>query len=137
MCNALDIEPVITTTETSTAEEFADYRQALVDLKLEKDKRLREETARWWNELVPHGTYDFERGARDASVVAELTLAQLLECWHSHFARTSPTRRKLSAQVFAAHHVLPPKPSSEHITVLDTLEEQVACKLHGLKYYQV
>ena len=46
------LETVPETLATLTDEEFNKNRQALVDIKLEKDKRLREETYRYWNEMV-------------------------------------------------------------------------------------
>ena len=50
---------------TMGADEFATYRRALLDLKLQKDKTLRQETSRYWSE-IPHGTLDFERSQKDA-----------------------------------------------------------------------
>lgn len=102
--------------------------QALVDIKLEKDKRLREETYRYWNEIVPHGTYDFDRTEHDAEAIESLTKEQLCAFFNKHFARTSPNRRKLSTQIFSGQHELPPAPTEGNITCLDSLEEQISFK---------
>jgi len=107
-----------------TQEEFDDYQQALLDIKLEKDKKLREESSRYWAEIVPYGTYDFERDQRDAKAIEALSKQTLSNFWRETFARESPNRRKLSSQVFAAHHALPPPPPRVNAVVLDTLEEQ-------------
>jgi len=110
-------------------ESFADYRQALLDIKEEKDHRLSEEFSRYWREVFPYGTYDFERDARDAEVVKTLTKQQLTQLWSTHFARESPQRRKLSSQVFAAQHELPPaQQQPANVRCVDGVEALLAFK---------
>ena len=48
---------------------FLTPRQALLDLKLEKPKKLRQESSRYWSE-IPHETLDFDRDQNDAKARA-------------------------------------------------------------------
>ena len=89
--------------------EFVNHRKALVDAKLEKDKKLRQESGRYWGE-IPLGTYDFERTKHDAAALEACTQQQLAAFWATYFEPGAPRRRKLSSQVFAAQHALPPPP---------------------------
>ena len=105
---------------TMGADEFATYRRALLDLKLQKDKTLRQETSRYWSE-IPHGTLDFERSQKDAEartpiappwplddllvssqVLADVTQRELVEFWDAHLRARAPNRRKLCSQADAA-----------------------------------
>jgi len=100
--------------------DFADYRQALVERKLEVDKKLRQETARYWHEMTPLQQYDFDRNQRDAEAVRALTQPQLAAFWDATLSRASGVRRKASFQVFAPHLELPPPPDG--VVCLDTIE---------------
>lgn len=95
--------------------------QSLVERKLEADKKLRQETARYWHEITPLGLYDFDRHTHDAAAVREITQEELAEFWDKFCARASPKRRKASFQVFAAQHLLPPPPAG--VTALDSVEQ--------------
>jgi len=66
---------------------------------MEVDKKLRQETARYWHEITPMAQYDFDRHTRDADVVKTLTLPQLRTFWDKNCARDCPKRRKASFQV--------------------------------------
>ena len=90
--------------------EFDNHRQALIDAKLESDKKLRQESSRYWAE-IPLGTLDFERAQTDAEVLRRCTKAQLAAFWAEHLQAGAAQRRKLSSQVFAAQHALPPPPA--------------------------
>ena len=63
---ALDgcIEAYLLTVPTLLTEmsdsKFKEYVTALLDLKLEKDKTMRQEAMRFWQE-IPNGSLDFER----------------------------------------------------------------------------
>ncbi|KAL1511204.1 hypothetical protein AB1Y20_006018 [Prymnesium parvum] len=99
-------------------EEFTNHRQALLDLKLEKPKKLRQESSRYWSE-IPYETLDFARDVNDARVLQNLEKEQLIEFWMKYFDAASPRRRKLSSQVFAASRALPPRPTGSNIICLD------------------
>ena len=91
-----------------TAEEFGNHRSALLTAKLEQPKTLRQESGIYWNEIA-QGTYDFERDSKDAEVLRTLSKDEVIQFWGRHFDASTPGRRKLSAQSFAAHHALPSK----------------------------
>jgi insulysin len=104
-----------------TADEFRDFRQSLVERKLEADKKLRQETSRYWQEITPLPQYDFDRHLKDAEVVKQISQEQLCAFWDEYCARQSPKRRKASFQVFSSQHELPAAP--EGVIALDTLEQ--------------
>ena len=83
-------------------DEFGNHKKALIDLKLEKDKKLRQESGRYWSE-IPLGTYDFERSELDAEALKAITKADVRAFWDEHLAG-APRRRRLSSQVFASRH---------------------------------
>ena len=91
-------------------DEFGNHKKALIDLKLEKDKKLRQESGRYWSE-IPLGTYDFERSELDAEALKAITKADVRAFWDEHLAPGAPRRRRLSSQVFASRHALPPPPA--------------------------
>mmetsp|Transcript_5507 Transcript_5507/g.14382 ORF Transcript_5507/g.14382 Transcript_5507/m.14382 type:complete len:418 (+) Transcript_5507:416-1669(+) len=99
-------------------EEYLNHRQALLDLKLEKPKKLRQESSRYWAE-IPLETLDFARDATDAAVLETIPKEDLVAFWMEHFDGASPQRRKLTTQVFAGAHPLPPAPTGDHIRCLD------------------
>ena len=103
-------------------DEFSAYRQALLDTKLEKDKTMRQEAGRYWGE-IPSGTREFDRAERDVESLRQLTKAQLLDFWAEYIVAGCAKRRKLSSQVFAARHPLPPPPTTRPIWCLDDLDE--------------
>jgi len=94
--------------EELTADEFGNFREALITGKLEQPKTLRQESSIYWNEIA-QGTYDFDRDAQDAAALRTFTSEDVKRVWFATFDATAPGRRKLSAQAFAAHHALPPK----------------------------
>eukprot|EP00962_Isochrysis_galbana_P012263 scaffold3460_cov115-Isochrysis_galbana.AAC.17 len=120
------LDTVPTILRDLTEDEFRDYRQSLVERKLEVDKKLRQETGRYWHEITPLGQYDFDRHVKDAEVVGQITQEQLRTFWDENCARQSPRRRKASFQVFSSQHELPPAP--EGVVALDTLEQLVEYK---------
>ena len=95
--------------EKLPAAEFGRHRAALVAQKRARDASLAAESARHWAQ-IDIGTLDFGRGARDAAVLAALTLGELRAFWADYCAPGAPHRRRLSSQVFAPRHMLPPPP---------------------------
>lgn len=89
-----------------TPAEFANHRDAALKAKLEAPKTLREETHVYWQEIA-QGTYDFQRDAADAKVVEQVTQQDVIGYWAKTFDASATGRRKLSTQVYAAHHTLP------------------------------
>lgn len=82
-----------------TLEEFSTNVRAVMDLILEKDKNLNEETARHWDEVATR-SYLFDRNAKQAAAVEALTPATLLEFYDRHFSGGGQGRRKLSTWVY-------------------------------------
>ena len=70
------------------ATEFANHRKALVDAKLETDKKLRQESSRYWAE-IPLGTLDFERAKADAEALRSCTKPQLAAFWAQYLQAAS------------------------------------------------
>ena len=81
---------------------------------------------RHWNEVVPHGDYEFDRAAKDACAYAKLTRRDLCVFWDECLSHKSAQRRRLSSQAFAPRHALPPKPPNA--LYLDSIDELLAFK---------
>lgn len=77
---------------------FAVNVQAVVDLILEKDKNLNQETGRYWEEILCRA-YCFDRDAKEAAVVSTLTPQDLLGFYDRYFAPNGHGRRKIAAWV--------------------------------------
>lgn len=82
---------------------FATNVQAVVDLILEKDKNLNQETARYWDEIASR-SYLFDRNTKEAAMVASLTPADLLGFYDEHFSADGARRRKLATWVYGNQH---------------------------------
>ncbi|KAI0367165.1 LuxS/MPP-like metallohydrolase [Pilatotrama ljubarskyi] len=83
-------------------EEFSTHKEGLLVKKLERPKNLAEETARFWGH-IRSGYYDFLRHETDASVIRELTLAEVVATYDT-FVRPSSgghTRKKLSVHLLS------------------------------------
>ena len=70
-----------------------------MDVILEKDKNLNEETARHWDEVATR-SYQFDRNPRQAKAVEALTPEALLEFYEWHFSGGGQGRRKLATWVY-------------------------------------
>lgn len=86
-----------------TPEAFAANVQAVVDIMLEKDKNLTEETSRHWSEISSRA-YLFDRNVREAATVASLTPGDLLEFYDVNFSKRGARRRKVSTWVYGNQH---------------------------------
>mmetsp|Transcript_15952 Transcript_15952/g.22803 ORF Transcript_15952/g.22803 Transcript_15952/m.22803 type:complete len:909 (-) Transcript_15952:68-2794(-) len=86
-------------------EEFQANINAVVDLFLEKNKNLGEETSQYWSE-ISNQTYLFKRYQLIAEFVkTKMSLDILLGFFDSFICMGSPHRRKLSVQVFGSNHI--------------------------------
>lgn len=72
--------------------------QAVVDLIMEKDKNLSQETARHWDEVLCRAFF-FDRDAKEAAITSTLTPADLLEFYDRYFAPRGEGRRKMATWV--------------------------------------
>lgn len=75
----------------------------MVDLILEKDKNLNQETARYWDEIASR-SYLFDRNIKEAAMVASLTPTDLLGFYDEHFSADGARRRKLATWVYGNQH---------------------------------
>eukprot|EP01006_Ploeotia_vitrea_P044505 TRINITY_DN66835_c8_g9_i1.p1 TRINITY_DN66835_c8_g9~~TRINITY_DN66835_c8_g9_i1.p1 ORF type:complete len:1085 (-),score=521.06 TRINITY_DN66835_c8_g9_i1:2330-5323(-) len=79
-------------------ETFDANREAVIARKLEKHKRLSQETSKHWTEIRNH-RYQFDRIDREVAVLRELTLQDMVGLFDRYLRINSPTRRKLSSQM--------------------------------------
>lgn len=86
-----------------TPEAFAANAQAVVDIILEKDKNLTEETSRHWSEISSR-SYLFDRNIQEAATVASLTPEDLLKFYDVNFSKRGARRRKVSTWVYGNQH---------------------------------
>uniref|UniRef100_A0A0D6QRY2 Insulin-degrading enzyme-like 1, peroxisomal n=1 Tax=Araucaria cunninghamii TaxID=56994 RepID=A0A0D6QRY2_ARACU len=89
---------------TLTDDEFKSNVNALIDMKLEKHKNLREETQFYWSE-IDDGTLKFDRKEVEVAVLRKLTKEDLLNFFNNHIKLGAPGRRKMSFQVYGSSHV--------------------------------
>lgn len=85
-----------------TQEEFEKFVEILCQKKLEKLKRLKQETDRHWDEITYH-KYEFNRVENEAAALRKLTLQELRD-FVDRFLFNPNTRAKLSIQNFSSVH---------------------------------
>jgi len=86
-------------------EEFQANINAVVDMFLEKNKNLGEETTKYWSEISSE-SYLFKRYQLIAEFVkTKMSLNILLGFFDSFIRMGSPHRKKLSVQVFGSNHI--------------------------------
>eukprot|EP00252_Welwitschia_mirabilis_P027613 TRINITY_DN9512_c0_g2_i7.p1 TRINITY_DN9512_c0_g2~~TRINITY_DN9512_c0_g2_i7.p1 ORF type:complete len:1006 (+),score=221.01 TRINITY_DN9512_c0_g2_i7:195-3212(+) len=84
-------------------EEFQTNVKALIEIKLEKFKNLREESSFYWRE-IEDGTLNFERKSKEVALLKSLSKQDFIDFYESHIKFSSPNRRKLSLQVYGSCH---------------------------------
>ena len=106
-----------------SAEEFQTNIDAVVANFLEKNKNLSEESSKYWDAISQHN-YIFTKYAQIAEVVKDIDKVSVLRFYDKHLASSSPSRRKLSVQVFSKQHSdKMTEPVAEGGVVLEDLEE--------------
>ncbi|KAF8403788.1 hypothetical protein HHK36_011894 [Tetracentron sinense] len=83
--------------------EFKSNVNALIDMKLEKHKNLREESAFYWREIVD-GTLKFDRRESEVEALKQLTQQQLIDFFDEYIKVGAPRRKTLSIQVYGGLH---------------------------------
>lgn len=91
--------------------EFKSNVNALIDMKLEKYKNIREESAFFWGE-ISRGTLQFDRKEAGVAVLRELKKEELIEFFDNHVKVGAPEKKILSIQVYGGLH------SSEYEKIL-------------------
>ncbi|CAN6586428.1 unnamed protein product [Malus baccata var. baccata] len=91
------------------SDEFKSNVNALIDMKLEKHKNLREEAGFYWTE-ISDGTLKFDRKESEIAALRQLTQQELIDFFNEHIKVGAPQKRSLSVRVYGNSH------SSEYTT---------------------
>lgn len=83
--------------------EFKSNVNALIDMKLEKYKNIREESAFFWRE-ISEGTLQFDRKEAGVALLRELKKEELIEFFDNHVKVGAPEKKILSIQVYGGPH---------------------------------
>ncbi|KAI3760627.1 hypothetical protein L1987_51025 [Smallanthus sonchifolius] len=84
-------------------DEFKSNVNALIEMKLEKHKNLREESGYFWRE-IQDGTLKFDRKEYEVAALKQLTKAELIQFFDEHIKAGAPQKKALSVQVYATTH---------------------------------
>ncbi|KAJ8464650.1 hypothetical protein OPV22_027202 [Ensete ventricosum] len=105
-----------------TNEEYKSNVNALIDMKLEKHKNLREESAFYWREIVD-GTLKFDRKESEVAVLRELSKEELLDFFSTYVKVDAPQRKTLSVQVYGGLH------TAEYKKVVQEADTPKVCQI--------
>ncbi|KAK3127443.1 hypothetical protein QOZ80_7AG0573360 [Eleusine coracana subsp. coracana] len=83
--------------------EFKSNVNALIDMKLEKYKNIREESAFFWGE-ISEGTLKFDRKEAEVAALRELKKEELIEFFNNLVKVDAPQKKVLSIQVYGGLH---------------------------------
>ncbi|KAJ4971806.1 hypothetical protein NE237_004905 [Protea cynaroides] len=98
-----------------TNDEFRDNVNALIDMKLEKHKNLREESTFYWREIVD-GTLKFDRRESEIAALKQLTKQDLIDLFNDYIKVGAPWKKMLSVHVYGALHSAEYKEANEELT---------------------
>ncbi|GLT27132.1 hypothetical protein SLA2020_417190 [Shorea laevis] len=86
-----------------THDEFTSNVNALIDMKLEKHKNLREESWFYWREIT-NGTRKFNRIEAEVAALRQLTQPELIDFFNEYIKVGAPQKRTLSIHVVGKGH---------------------------------
>ncbi|KAG7958731.1 hypothetical protein I3843_10G032200 [Carya illinoinensis] len=86
-----------------TSDEFKNNVNALIDMKLEKHKNLKEESGFYWQE-IHDGTLKFDRKELEVAALRQLTQQELIDFFNDHIKVGAPQRKSLSIGVYGNLH---------------------------------
>uniref|UniRef100_A0A1D1YFR5 Zinc-metallopeptidase, peroxisomal n=1 Tax=Anthurium amnicola TaxID=1678845 RepID=A0A1D1YFR5_9ARAE len=86
-----------------SVEEYKSNVNALIDMKLEKYKNLREESSFYWREIAD-GTLRFERIESEVAALRDLTREELMDFFNEHIKVGALRRKALSILVYGGLH---------------------------------
>nr|DAD42406.1 TPA_asm: hypothetical protein HUJ06_000636 [Nelumbo nucifera] len=86
-----------------TYDEFKSNVNALIDMKLERHKNLREESSFYWREIVD-GTLKFDRKESEVAALKQLTQRELIDFFNEYIKMGAPRKKTLSVQVYGGSH---------------------------------
>uniref|UniRef100_A0A0D9X0K9 Peptidase M16 N-terminal domain-containing protein n=1 Tax=Leersia perrieri TaxID=77586 RepID=A0A0D9X0K9_9ORYZ len=102
--------------------EFKSNVNALIDMKLEKYKNIREESAFFWGEIF-EGTLKFDRKEAEVAALRDLKKEELIEFFDNHVKANAPQKRVLSIQVYGGLH------SSEYEKIVHDEPQPNSCQI--------
>ncbi|KAG6414124.1 hypothetical protein SASPL_126842 [Salvia splendens] len=85
------------------SEEFKNHVNALINMKLEKHKNLREESGFYWRE-VSNGTFTFDRIEREVAALKQITQKDLKDFFNEYIKVGAPHKKGLSVRVYGSKH---------------------------------
>ncbi|KAK7336558.1 hypothetical protein VNO77_17103 [Canavalia gladiata] len=105
-----------------TIDEFKSNVNALIDVKLEKHKNLREESAFFWRE-IRDGTLRFDRRDHEVEVLRQLTRQELIDFFNEYVKVGAPRKKTLSVRVHGNRHSSEYKAeaSEPHLAKIDNI----------------
>ncbi|KAL3755299.1 hypothetical protein ACJRO7_002362 [Eucalyptus globulus] len=86
-----------------TNEDFKSNVNALINMKLEKHKNLREECAFYWRE-ISDGTLKFDRRVTEVAALRQLTQQELLDFFNEYVKVGAARKKTLSIRVYGSLH---------------------------------
>nr|KJB14850.1 hypothetical protein B456_002G147300 [Gossypium raimondii] len=87
-----------------TNDEFKSNVNALIDMKLEKHKNLREESRFYWREITD-GTLKFDRREAEVAALKKLTQQELIEFFNENVKVGATRKKTLSVRVHGNQHL--------------------------------
>ncbi|GMN54728.1 hypothetical protein TIFTF001_023858 [Ficus carica] len=86
-----------------TRDDFKNNVNALIDMKREKHKNLREESGFYWQE-ISLGTHKFDRRELEVAELKKLTQQELIDFFNENIKVGAPQKKSLSVRVFGNLH---------------------------------
>lgn len=86
-----------------THDDFKNNVNALIDMKREKHKNLREESGFYWQE-ISLGTHKFDRRESEVAELKKLTQQELIDFFNENIKVGTPQKKSLSVRVFGNLH---------------------------------
>ncbi|OEL12894.1 Insulin-degrading enzyme-like 1, peroxisomal, partial [Dichanthelium oligosanthes] len=102
--------------------EFKSNVSALIDMKLEKYKNIREESAFFWGE-ISEGTLKFDRKEVEVAALRELKKEELIDFFNDHVKVNAPQKKVLSIQVYGGLH------AAEYQTIVQNAPPPQSCEI--------
>ncbi|KAG2646269.1 hypothetical protein PVAP13_2KG499300 [Panicum virgatum] len=102
--------------------EFKSNVRALIDMKLEKYKNIREESAFFWGE-ISEGTLKFDRKEAEVAALRELKKEELIDFFNDHVKVNAPQKKILSIQVYGGLH------TAEYQTIVQNAPPPQSCEI--------
>lgn len=105
--------------------EFKSNVSALIDMKLEKYKNIREESAFFYGE-ISEGTLKFDRKEAEVAALKELKKEELVGFFNDHVKVNAPQKKILSIQVYGGLH------SAEYETIVQNAPPPPSCEITNI-----